>query len=422
MSPSEHVFASRPTTEAIDKMRSRGVSAGSIRPRHRYVIALYGLSCVAVVVQRGILGPQHNVFKIFRQSFWHLLAGQNLYARYPLAQGSGAADLFKYSPTAALFFAPFALPPYSIALFGWSLIGALLLYRALTSVLAPERAVLAALLVFPDLLVSLQACSSNAQVAALIILAFAALERRRQLRSAIAIVAGAAIKIFPLAALTFAIFHPGRRRFALIVAGVLLMALALPLVVTSPAHLAQQYRWWAAIERSDAADLAFGLSAMHLLRLRVAGGNWPNWPLQIAGTIAMLLPLAFRRDRWSETEFRVGFLSSLLAYCVLFNHQAERPSFVIASAGVAIWCVAPPTGTTAHRLRALLGLTALVGLRTPPLLVVWLVMQAELYGWRFRWPATRQVAGGMDHTGVVKGERHTAAAFVRSITPRSVGS
>ena len=402
-------------------MKRWDLSAASMRPRHRYIVALYGLTCVAVVVQRGILGPQHNVFKIFRRSFWHLASGQNLYAPYPLEQGGGAADLFKYSPTAALFFAPFALSPYGIALFAWSLLGALLLYRGLTLVLAPERAMLAALLAFPDLLASLQACSSNAQVAALIVLAFGALERRRQLRGAVAIVSGAAIKIFPLAALTFAIFHPGRRRFALIVAGVLVAALALPLVVTSPAHLAQQYRWWGAIERSDAADIAFGLSAMQLVR-HWLGGDWPSWPPQVAGTIALLLPLAVRRDRWPDTEFRIGFLSSLLAYCVLFNHQAERSSFVIASAGVAIWCVVPPNGTSARRLRALLGITALVGLKTPPLLVVWLVMQAELYGWRFRRPATRHAMGGADDMPAVACERHPAAAFVRSVTLRSARS
>ena len=46
---------------------------------------------------------------------------------------------------------------------------------------------------------------------------------------------------------------------------------------------------------------------------------------------------------------------------VLFNHQAERSSFVIASAGVAI-CVNPPQGR--RRLaRTILAVSALVGLK-----------------------------------------------------------
>jgi len=362
--------------------RALELSSPRLANWRRSVITLYVATCGAVVVQRGILGPQHSVFKIFRQSYWHLLAGRNLYAPYPAEQGGLPSDLFKYSPTAGFLFAPFAIPPYGVALFAWSLLGALLLYKSLTLVLEPRRALLAAVLVFPDLFASLQACSSNAQIAALIILAYAVLERRHQVGGAVAIVVGAAMKIFPLAALTFALFQPRRRRFACVVCGVALVALLLPLLVTPPMLLAQQYRWWYAIEHSDAADLAFGLSAMSMVRHWV-GGTWPNWPVQLAGTMALLAPLAVRRNRWADPEFRLGFLTSLLGFAVLFNHQAERSSFVIASAGVAIWCVSPPRGTNAAFVRAVVSATALVGLRTFPLFVVWLLMQAELYGWRF---------------------------------------
>src|SRR5690349_10862668 len=158
------------------------------RAAMRAIITLYVLAAPVVVVQRGVVGAPHNVFRIFRQSFWHLLAGQNLYAAYPAEQGGAPADLFKYSPTAALLFAPFAIPPYSLALLGWSLLSALLLYRALALVLEAKQALFASLIVLPDLFASLQACSSNAVVAALIILAFAALERGQQLRGAVAVV------------------------------------------------------------------------------------------------------------------------------------------------------------------------------------------------------------------------------------------
>lgn len=381
--------------------RALELSSPQLSTWRRSVIALYVATCGAVVVQRGILGPQHNVFKIFRQSFWHLLAGRNLYAPYPAEQGGLPADLFKYSPTAALFFAPFAVPPYGIALFAWSLLGALLLYKGLTLVLAPERALLASVLVYPDLVASLQACSSNAQIAALIILGYAALERRRQLNGAMAIVAAAAMKIFPLAALTFALFQPRRQRFALIVLGVAFVALLLPLLVTTPTLLVQQYRWWYAIEHSDAADLAFGLSIMSMVRHWV-GGTWPNWPVQLGGILVLLAPLALRRGRWSDPEFRLGFLTSLLGFALLFNHQAERSSFVIASAGVAIWCVSPPRGTSAAFVRALVGASALVGLKTFPLSVVWLLMQAELYGWRFRTPAALRREAEPNENAVVQ--------------------
>src|SRR5436190_20527526 len=107
----------RPIPEAFVVMRRWKSAHGAWRLTRRAVLALYIVTSLAVVVQRGILGPQHNVFRIFRQSFWHLLGGRNLYAAYPAEQGSAAGDLFKYSPTAALLFAPFAAPPYGFALF-----------------------------------------------------------------------------------------------------------------------------------------------------------------------------------------------------------------------------------------------------------------------------------------------------------------
>jgi hypothetical protein len=173
-------------------------------------------------------------------------------------------------------------------------------------------------------------------------------------------------------------------------------ALLLPLVVTSPALLVQQYRWWYALELSDATDLLFGASVMRLLRGWV-GGMWPNWPVQLVGTVALLLPLVVRRDQWRNAGFRLHYLALLLVYVVLFNHQAERASFVIASAGVAIWCVTPPSGVRHPVLRTALAMLALVGLETIPLALVWLAMQAELYGWellRVRLPERRSAHAG----------------------------
>lgn len=347
------------------------------------VVVLYLSTAATVTVQRGLLYSTHTTFKIFRESFWHLLAGLNLYAHYPAEQGGAPADLFKYSPTAALLYAPFAVLPYWLALFAWSALGALLLFHALRRLLPPGQAIAAAVLVYPELLVSMQACSSNALVAALIVLAYVYLENGRRVRGAVAVIVGAAVKIFPLAAVIFALFHPRRRRFAFVFAGVAVLALLLPLLATSPDGLARQYHWWTVIERSDAADIVFGLSAMRLLR-DWTGGSWPNWPMQLAGTVALLVPLlvAHRRGHWGDAAFRLQFLASVLAYVVLFNHQAEHASFVIGGVGVAIWCVSPPPGATRHVPRLLLGILALLGLDTIPLLLVWIAMQVELYRWQ----------------------------------------
>jgi hypothetical protein len=72
-----------------------------------------------------------------------------------------------------------------------------------------------------------------------------------------------------------------------------------------------------------------------------AGYDGPNWPVQLAGTLLLLLPLA--RGAWKDPQHRRTFLASLLVYAVIFNHKAEHPSFIIALVGVAVWYATGPS-------------------------------------------------------------------------------
>lgn len=331
------------------------------------LFAMIGVLLIAVMIQRSML-PHHPhwTFPVFRASFRHLIHQQNIYAQY------AEHDLFKYSPTAALLFAPFSLLPFAPALLLWDTLNAAALIYALDRLFPQRDATLALLLVFPEMFASMQASQSNSLVAAIIVLAFVALERGEQWRGFLTIALGAAIKIFPLAALSLAIFHPRRARAAGIFALCAAALVLLPLVVTTPSMLLSQYEWWHAIESVDA--LALGASVMRVLH-DAFGEAWPNWPVQLAGVFVLLLPL-LHRSRWADTHFRRGYLASLLVFVVIFNHQAERPSFVIAAAGVAIWFVQSPRDAA----RLALVLLSLTGLRAWGYLPVWAVMQGELHG------------------------------------------
>jgi hypothetical protein len=273
--------------------------------------------------------PMGN-FEIFRAASRHLRSGEDLYADYP----NELQDRYKYSPTFAVLFAPFAWLPSPLALFLWNALNALVLFIAIERALPGRTALVANAVLLPEILRAMQNAQSNALVAGLIVLAFTSLERNRAWRAAAAVVVGACIKIFPLAALSFAI--PRRRVIrtgvAAAVSGVVL--LALPLLLTGPRTLEAQYRSWRSLESLDAQQRWF--SVMELLH-RWLGVDWPNWPVQLAGTLILLAPLALRRARWADYRFRLLYLCSVLLFVVLFNHQAERASYVIAFAGVAIW-------------------------------------------------------------------------------------
>jgi hypothetical protein len=353
---------------AIAQTSPSGHDRASDRPPlHAWVLATYVIVVGIVTIQRGVLGHPHWTYPVFRESFYHLLHHQDLYARYP-SQGS---DRFKYSPTFALLFAPFALPPFVVGLLLWDACNAFAVYYALKRLLPEPEATLATILVLPEVLIAVQASQSDALVAALIIGAFLALERGRQLAGGAAIAVGAAIKLFPLAGAVFALPHRRRWRFALCLAMITAVLAALPLLVLSPGELLQQYRSWGAITGIDAATR--GASVMGLLAA-VAPGSWPNWPVQLAGTLILLLPIVLRRSDWESEAFRRAMLCSVLVYAVIFNHRAERSSFVIATAGIVAWYLSSPRTA----LRTAILVLSLVGLKAAPCLLAWGVMQVEL--------------------------------------------
>ena len=299
-----------------------------------WLIALLWIAAVVAVTLQQV-GHPHNNFLIFRAASRHLLAGSDLYAAYPAEH----ADFYKYSPTFALLFAPLAYIPFHLAMLLWNALNAGALFVALGMVLPRRLATVARAIVFLDMVGSLQNVQSNALVSALIIFTFAAYERHHTALGSMAAVAGTYVKLFPLAGVSFAIFHPRKVRVAVaLVLGIVVFAL-LPLLVTSPHTLLAQYASWRAIEATDA--LYRGFSVMHMLELLFHRG-WPNWPVQLVGVLLLVAPIVLQRSRWHEWELRRLYLCSVLVFCIIFNHQAESPTFVIGVAGVAIWFAALP--------------------------------------------------------------------------------
>lgn len=359
----------------------------SARSQRHLLFALYVVSAVIVTVQRGVF-EFANDYAIFRASFWNLLKGRDLYVLH-LDQ---AHDLFKYSPTFAALFAPLSLLPFTVGLLCWNILGALLLIHAVERLL-PEhnKANIVLVLAYLPMLRNMQSTQSNTLVAALIILAFVALEQGKQWRCALAIGIAAAIKIFPLAAVSLAIPHRHRLRFAAWFIAIAIALLALPLLFTSPHLLVAQYRSWGLLEGREIQD--YGASVMGMAHTWL-GLDWPAWTVQIAGTIVLLLPLSLRPSLWvNAPELRLRFLASLLVYCVIFNHKAEPQSYVIALTGIAIWYSTSPrsawhTALMAVALILTFGLSPVPDfikapltplIRRPlPCSIVWLVMQVEL--------------------------------------------
>ncbi len=297
----------------------------------RWLLAIYVVTALIVTIQRGVFSFP-NDFAIFRASFWNLIAGRDLY----VLRLDQAHDYFKYSPTFALFFAPFAALPFVVGLFCWNLANALGIFFALKLLLPLDEAGVAQVLVFLPTLRSIQSSQSNALVAALIIYAFLSFERGWLWRGGLSVALGAVTKIFPLAAVSFALPRPDRLRAIVVTVFTTIVLLALPLLVVSPSALVAQYKSWSGLETLEAG--LYGSSVMGLVR--DVGLDWPPWPLQLIGAAIVLAALLAMVSHWNDRSLRLQFLGVVMVFCVLFNHRSERQSAVIAISGAVIWFLA----------------------------------------------------------------------------------
>ncbi len=363
----------------------------------------------SVSVQQTVFTRYDTNFVIFRNAAQHLRAGLDLYASYPLQH----ADIYKYSPTFALAFVPFALLPIAVAHALWMLLCSVCVWAALASLYDDKRLGIAWVIVAGSLLLDLQRAQTNALVAALMIFSMAASQRGQVWRASFQVAAGTAVKLFPLVAAIGWIWQPAKLR-ALLVGGIAGgVLIAAPLFVTPFDTLVAQYHSWFARETLDAAegvgacwhcatgsvsgsDLYGGI----MFHARLLAPTLPHWPVQLAGLAILLLPAALCRADWSAPTFHRRMLASTLLFTVLFNHQAESPSFILALCGIAIW-YCEGTRTRWHTLTLLVtvaivsyGTSDLIPhdmrtslmipyrLRTLPCFAIWLLLQSEMLGVR----------------------------------------
>ncbi|HKV50399.1 MAG TPA: glycosyltransferase family 87 protein [Gemmatimonadaceae bacterium] len=375
-----------------------------------WLLGAYALSVLVIAIPKGLHHSDNN-FLIFDASFWNLRAGRDLYAPHPDLY----IDLFKYSPAFAVLFAPISVLPDTLGIVLWDAMNTMLLALAIVRLLPDRRGDVVLALTFLEMFGQMQHSQSNSLLAALVILAFLALEAERPVRAAIALAIGTAVKIFPIAGAAMALPHRGRMRFALSLGAVLAAVLALPLLAVTPHEVRAQYvSWMTLLPRDAVADTIAG-RGMHTGGVPELAHLWfgvSSTPLVIgvAGGVLVVLPLLARWKQWSDPDFRLRFLCSLLVFFVIFNHRSESPSFVIAIVGIAIWYAASVPDALTISVMALAFVVVSLGassavpnavrvgvvmhyrLKALPCVVAWLVMQAELWGWRVPRPSRPELA------------------------------
>ncbi len=307
-------------------------------------LILLVLFAVSLVVPAQLYhNHSYNNFIIFRSSFSHLLHGMNLYGYFPKEYN----DIYLYSPAFAVLMAPFSYIPIWAGLYLWTVISCALIYVSIIQLPGLDMPKLTAVffIILLELITSLQNMQTNAIIAAFMVLAFISFEQKKVFFAAFFIVFAAYIKLFGLAAAMLFLLYPGRGKFVAYMFFWGLVFTILPLIIVPVNQLIIQYQNWfhQMLDVHHGEDtmlfpnVAAPLSVMAWLRIWF-GLKTNGIYIQLCGLILLVLPL-LRINQYKNPVFRYFLISSILIFCVIFNHIAESPSYIIAVFGVALWFV-----------------------------------------------------------------------------------
>ena len=296
------------------------------------LFCVYVVAAIAVSVHRYILGPDdYGNYIIFKNAFSHLLQGKDMYALYPQLN----IDLFKYSPTFAVLFCPFALLPDFLGLILWNLLNAIALFFAIKMIgIEENKKAFILWFILIELITSMQNYQSNALTASLILFVFVLLEKKNYLVAGICVAVGFYIKLFGVFGALLWFMYSGKIKFLLSTWASMLLLFAIPLLFVSINELIGIYKSWFNMLASDSPN-ELNHSVMSVMK-NWFGLNLNKIYVQLAGIILLVIPL-LRWNLFQEKVFRLLFLCSILIWVVIFNHKAESATYIIAVAGCALW-------------------------------------------------------------------------------------
>ena len=314
----------------------------------RTILVVYVVLAVFAGVQLILVGPHifeghtytdYNNYVIFRQSFFHLMDGKNVYTHFPDEQW----DLYKYSPTFALAMGLLAHLPDMVGLSIWNILNAVVLFSALR--MLPFKKNTQSLLlwfVLLELLTSMQNAQSNGLMAGLMIAAYAHMERGKPGMATLWIVIATFIKVYGAVGFVLFLFYPDKIKFILYAALWSLLFAIVPLAVMPLHTLVWQYQNWMTMMKED-QSASYGLSVMGWLHSWF-GINSGKSVVSVAGIILFVIPFA-RWKLYKDDVYKMLVLAFILIWVIIFNHKAESPTYVIAIAGAGIWYFAMPRKT-----------------------------------------------------------------------------
>lgn len=303
---------------------------------------LLGLWLLLPVIAGLLKTNKCNNFLIFKYVFWHTWNGLPLYDEYP----SEYFDTNHYGPVFSLVIAPFAVLPHPLGLILWHVMLSVMLYYAIRKLpLSDGKQIFIYWFCAHELLTALFMSQFNIAIAAIVIATWYCVEKEKDVTATFFIMLGTFVKLYGIVGLAFFFFSRHKMRFfvSFIAWGVVMFVL--PMLISSPEYVIDQYHgWYASLTEKNATNMFSGANNQSLLGLvrKISHcASYSDLWLIVPGLAVFCYPyLRFRQYRYES--FRYMVLASTLLFVVLFSTGSESSSYIIALVGVAIWYVAVP--------------------------------------------------------------------------------
>ena len=283
-----------------------------------------------------------NNFLVFKYVFWHTWEQTSLYAPYP----SEYWDTNYYGPFFSLVIAPFAVLPHPLGLIFWHVLMALVLFVAIRKLpMRQGKQIFCYWFCAHELLTALFMSQFNIIIAAIIVASFYCIEKEKDIMAACLIMIGTFVKLYGIVGLAFFFFSKHKLRFVTALAGWAILFFVLPMAISTPEYIIDQYReWFVSLTGKNTENMFSGgqnQSLLGLVRKISHVATYSDLWLIVPGILMFCYPY-LRIKQYGNLAFRYAFLASTLMFVVLFSTGSESSTYIIALLGVAIWYVTAP--------------------------------------------------------------------------------
>jgi len=300
------------------------------------LVVYFGLSLFAVV-KSVITSHIHDNYFVYKYAFFGIIHQQTPFGpvRGPLH------DQFHYGPVFALLMAPFALLPDAVGVILWVMFNAWVLYIAIKLLPLKEGYYLPVLLICAhELMTSSSNVEINPLIGALIILSFVFIRDKKDFWAALMICIGMFIKLYGVVGLAFFFLSENKPKFILSMIFWSAVLFVLPMAVTSPSYIIQNYQdWYEDLLNKNLHNIGPSfqdISVMGLIRNIFNYRQLSNAVVILPGIV--LFSLWYLRIKcYRLLPYQLLLLASTLIFVIIFSSSSESPTYVIAVAGVAIW-------------------------------------------------------------------------------------